>query len=203
VLVVTVLSQNCTDIAAIRAYRRLDERVGVAPCSLKKAQTETIRRAIRVAGLYKQKARALRQMAQVISEKYGGKLAELMQGPVEDARIQLQRLPKVGPKTADVLLSVWDRPTVSVDTHVERVAKRLGFAREKARYEEIRLALMQAYRFQDYSRVPLAFMALGRAICKARRPLCPTCPVEGLCPYPYKTKSTRTDSKSQVPQGVA
>jgi endonuclease-3 len=190
VLTATILSQSCTDVAALQAYRNLDERIGVNPAKLGQAETRVIARAIRVAGLHHQKARALKRLGRVIAEQPIGSLEAILRNPLEEARSRLQKLPKVGPKTADVLLSIWGRPTISVDTHVNRVSKRLGLAPCRAKYEEVRGALMQVFEEKDYNSVPLLFMTHGRRICKARRPLCPECPVEQLCPYPHKTKGT-------------
>ena len=191
VLVVTVLSQSCTDIAALRAYRNLDKSVGVKVRELAQADLRRIQRAIRVAGLHRQKARALKQMAQLVSKRYVGNLDAALDGPLEIVRARLQELPKVGPKTADVLLSVWGRQTISVDTHVDRVSKRLDLAPQKAKYEEVRSELMSLFKKEDYRVVPLLFMAHGRRFCKATRPLCPICPVVALCPYPRKTRKLR------------
>jgi endonuclease-3 len=188
VLVVTILTQNCTDIAALRAYENLDQKVGVSVSTLGSARVPTIEKAIHVAGLHKQKAKALKQLVRVIGEKYSGNFATALNGSFEQVRESLQELPNVGPKTADVLLSICGRPTISVDTHVDRVSKRLGLAPAKARYREVRSALMQEFLEEDYRSVPLYFMSLGRKICKARCPLCPTCPINNLCPYEGKTK---------------
>ena len=188
VLVVTILSQNCTDVAALRAYDRLDERVGVTVSQLRHARVRTIENAIHVAGLHRQKARALRQLAQIVAEKYAGDFASMLEGSFDEVRDRLQELPNVGPKTADVLLSIWGQPTISVDTHVDRVSKRLGLAPRKGRYEEVRSALMRAFLGENYRVIPMYFMAFGRKVCKARRPLCPKCPVNNLCPYERKTR---------------
>jgi endonuclease-3 len=187
-LVVTILTQNCTDVAAIRAYRNLDRQVGVTVPKLAHANIRTIRKAIRVAGLHKQKARGLKKLAQAIADRYKGKVGTALKGSLDEVRVALQELPRVGPKTADVILGVWGRPTISVDTHVNRVSKRLGFAPRRAGYEKVRRALMQIFPRKRHRFVPLYFMAHGRSTCKARRPLCPVCPVERLCPYPYKTR---------------
>jgi endonuclease-3 len=186
VLIVTILTQNCTDIAAMRAYAKLDETIGVTMEALREATTGQIRRAIREAGLHRQKAKAIRELARQIADRHHD-LRGILDAPVEEARAELQELPKVGPKTSDVLLGIWNRPTISVDTHVERVSKRLGFARAKARYEEVRASLMQLFREADYPLIPLILMAHGRTFCKARKPLCPLCPVEKLCLYQHKT----------------
>lgn len=188
VLVVTILSQNCTDIAAVRAYRRLERRVGVTPRLLARAQSREIASAIHVAGLHRQKAKALRQLALVVSRKYEGDLAQILDEPLDRAREALQQLPKVGPKTTDVLLSVWGKPTISVDTHVGRVAKRLGLTSSSSKNDRVRSDLMRLFKNTDYPRVPILLMAHGRRYCKARRPLCPTCPIERSCSYPMKTK---------------
>ena len=175
-------------MAALRAYYKLEERVGVTVTSLAEARTRIIENSIHVAGLHKQKAKALKQLARIVSERYSSGFGSAIEGSFEDVRARLQELPHVGPKTADVLLSIWGRPTISVDTHVDRVSKRLGLASKKARYEVVRASLMEAYRGADYRVIPMYFMALGRKFCKARRPLCPTCPVCNLCPYSKKTK---------------
>ncbi|MGA2971008.1 MAG: endonuclease III [Candidatus Bathyarchaeia archaeon] len=188
ILVVIVLTQNCTDVAALRAFRNLDQEVGVTVRQLSQANIRTIEKAIHVAGLHKQKARGLKRLAQVIAERYMGNVETALNGPLEDVRVGLQELPRVGPKTADVLLGVLGRPTISVDTHVDRVSKRLGLAPRRAAYEKVRASLMHLFREEDSRFVPLFFMAHGRQTCKARRPLCSTCPVEKLCPYPSKTR---------------
>ena len=191
VLVVTILSQSCTDIAALRAYRTLEEKVGVTPLKLSRSRIQKIAKAIHAAGLHRQKARALKRLAQIIVDRYSGTISDILHEPVDEARTLLRQLPKVGPKTADVLLGVWGQPTISVDTHVNRVSKRLGLAPQKAKYEETRTALMQLYRAEDYRSIPLLFMAHGRNTCKALRPRCPSCPIERLCPYTKKTMQSQ------------
>jgi len=184
VLIVTILSQSCTDISALRAYKMLDKRVGVTSDRLSHARIGTIEKSIRVAGLFRQKARAIRELAKVCDSR---NLHQILHENVETARLELQKLPKVGPKTADVLLSIWGKPTISVDTHVDRVSKRLGLASPKGGYEEVRRSLMSLFSEHDYRSIPLLFMAHGRRFCKARSPLCSTCPVMKFCPYALST----------------
>jgi endonuclease-3 len=188
ILIVTILSQNCTDVAALRAYDRLDQRVGVTVDQLGKARVRTIENAIHVAGLHKQKARALKQLSATIDEQHSGSFTSMLEGSFEEVRERLQELPNVGPKTADVLLSILGEPTISVDTHVDRISKRLGLAPTKGKYETVRSSLMNAFLREDYHVVPMYFMALGRKLCRARRPLCPKCPINQRCPYDKKTK---------------
>jgi endonuclease-3 len=189
ILVVTILSQSCTDIAALQAYRNLDNQIGVTIPELSRARAPAISRAIRMAGLHRQKSKAFRRLAQTIEKNYAGNLKIVLEGELDEVRSRLQELPKVGPKTAEVLLGILGYSTISVDTHVNRVSKRLGFAMEKAKYEETRAALMQVFRDEDRTHVPLLLMAHGRTFCKARKPLCYICPVEKHCPYPLKTKN--------------
>jgi len=163
----------------------------VTPLTLSRANTPKIERAIHAAGLHIQKAKALRRLAKIIVEQHSGNLADILRNPLDQSRASLQLLPNVGPKTADVLLSVWGRPTISVDTHVDRVSKRLGLVPEKARYEQARVALMHLYSQSEYRSIPLLFMAHGRKTCKAPKPRCFSCPVEKLCPYLNKIFENR------------
>jgi endonuclease-3 len=103
--------------------------------------------------------------------------------PFEDARKALMQFPGVGPKTADVvLLFSAKQPTIPVDTHVNRVAKRLGFAPMNGDYEAVRDSLQQLYDSSDYLAVHLLLIAHGRKTCRARHPLCDVCPVNAYCP---------------------
>jgi len=81
-----------------------------------------------------------------------------------------------------VLLFVAGQPTIPVDTHVNRVAKRLGFAPETGDYEAVRTSLQSLYEQSEYLDVHMALIAHGRKHCKARRPLCELCPVKMHCP---------------------
>jgi len=105
VLVVTILSQNCTDVAALRAYSNLDQQVGVTVSKLRRASIKKLEKAIHVAGLHRGKARALKRLGQVLTDQYSGGLQKILRSPTDDARLKLQELPKVGPKTADVHLA--------------------------------------------------------------------------------------------------
>lgn len=89
----------------------------------------------------------------------------------------------VGPKTADVvLLFCANKPTVPVDTHVNRVSRRLGLAPAKGDYEAVRVSLQGCFEPKDYLAVHLLLIALGRKYCRAHNPLCHSCPVNSLCP---------------------
>jgi endonuclease III len=182
-LVTTILSQNTADTNTARAFESLSKQFEITPEALANAPQAEIEAAIRPAGLYRSKARTIREASHLILEKYGGSLAPILALPLEDARIALMQVSGVGPKTADVvLLFSAGHPTVPVDTHVNRVAKRLGFAPEKADYEEARASLQALFDPADYLLVHLLLIAHGRETCKAQRPLCSQCPVCKCCP---------------------
>jgi len=182
-LIITVLSQATADKNTARAFKNLSRRFSITPGALAKASVEEIENAIRVGGLYRNKSRVIKAIAHVILEQFNGSLDFIYSLPFEEARKILLKIPGVGPKTADVvLLFCAGKPTVPVDTHVNRVSKRLGLASPKADYEGVRRALETLYLPDDYLPVHLLFISLGRKYCKARKPLCKPCPVNTLCP---------------------
>jgi len=188
VLVGTVLSQNTNDRNSILAFKRLKKKFKVRPEILAKAKKRDIVDCIRPAGLYNMKAPRIRSIAQILLKKYDGKLDDILRLPEAEARKNLLGLPGVGFKTADVLLAfVAGREVLPVDTHIARIAKRIGVAEEKAEYEEIRSALESFVSPTKRVRTHLALIKFGRRICRARKPLCPRCPILKFCVYPAKT----------------
>jgi len=103
---------------------------------------------------------------------------------LSEARKVLLSLPGIGPKTADILLLFCaGKPVLPVDTHVNRVSKRLGLVSlDDKDYDSIRMKLEGLYAPEDYFAVHMLFIALGRKYCKALKPLCNLCPLNGLCP---------------------
>ena len=182
-LVVTIISQNTADRNTARAFEQLLKRFEISPEVLAKAQTSQLEQCLRVAGLYKNKAKAIKQVSKIILKKYHGKLESVLSLPLEDARKTLLQFPGVGPKTADVVLLFSARqPTLPVDTHVNRVSKRIGFAPVDGDYESVRGSLQSLYEPKDYLALHLLLIAHGRRYCRARNPLCDECPVNALCP---------------------
>jgi endonuclease-3 len=182
-LVETIISQNTADRNTARAFECLSKRFEINAEVLAKAQTNEIEQCLKVAGLYKNKAKSIKQVSQIILEEFHGNLEPILSLPFEAARKTLLQFPGVGPKTADVvLLFAAKQPTIPVDTHVNRVSKRLGFAPENADYETVRESLQLLYNPHDYLAVHLLLIAHGRKFCKARQPLCSECPVNELCP---------------------
>ena len=182
-LIRTVLSQATADRNTNRAFRRLSEKFSITPRALAKADLEEIKEAIRVAGLYGNKSRVIKNLSYMILEQFDGSLDFIYSLPLEEARSKLIGFSGIGPKTADVvLLFCAGRPVIPVDTHVKRVSERLGLTPQSSNYEEIRRALQSLYQPQDYLPVHLLLISLGRKYCKARKPLCKPCPVNTLCP---------------------
>jgi endonuclease-3 len=182
-LVVTIISQNTADINTARAFQNLSGRFPITPQALASAPVQELEACLRVGGLYKGKAQTIQTASRIILEKFQGSLKYVLSLPLAQTREMLMEMPGVGPKTADVvLLFSANQPTIPVDTHVNRVSKRLGLAPKDGGYEEVRLALQQRFEPKDFLAVHLLLIALGRKFCKARRPLCVSCPVNSHCP---------------------
>ena len=182
-LILTVLSQATADRNSARAFRNLSRRFTITPETLSRAEIEEVENAIKVGGLYRNKARVIKAISRTILEQHEGSLDFIYSLPFEDARKTLLALPGVGPKTADIVLLFCARkPAIPVDTHVNRVSKRLGLVPAKADYEGVRRALESLYSPEDYLNVHLLFISHGRKFCKARKPLCKICPINALCP---------------------
>jgi endonuclease-3 len=182
-LIITVLSQATAERNTARAFENLSARFSITPESLAKASVEEIKDAIRVGGLYRNKSRVIKTVSRMILGQFNGSLDFIYSLSLKKARKALLNIPGVGPKTADVvLLFCAGKPTIPVDTHVNRVSKKLGLAPPNADYEEVRRALETLYSPKDFLPVHLLLIALGRKVCKARKPLCKPCPVNTLCP---------------------
>ncbi len=180
-LIVTIISQNTADKNTDLAFTRLKQRFQITPKVIAEAQTAEIEECIKPAGLYKGKTCAIQTASKTIQEKYGS-LDKVLALPLEEARTALTEMPGVGPKTADVvLLFSAQKPTIPVDTHVNRVSKRLGIAPKTGDYEAIRLSLQKLFPEQDYLAVHQLLIGHGRQFCKAQKPLCNICPIICYC----------------------
>jgi endonuclease-3 len=182
-LTVTIISQNTADRNTAKAFEQLSQQLEISPEALAKAELSQIEDAIKPAGLYRSKAKAIKQAATTILQKYRGTMQPILSLPLEEARKNLMQFPGVGPKTADVvLLFSAKQPTVPVDTHVDRVSKRLGFAPMAGDYEAVRKSLQTLFNPSVYLEVHVLLIAHGRKTCTARHPLCNVCPVNTYCP---------------------
>jgi endonuclease-3 len=182
-LIVTIISQNTANRNTAKAFENLSKQFKITPEALANAESSQIEECLKVAGLYRNKAKVIKQISKVLLEKFHGDLTPILSLPFEEARKTLLWLPGVGPKTADVvLLFCAEKPTIPVDTHVNRVAKRLSLAPANGDYETVRESLQSLYNPKDYLRLHVLLILLGRKYCRARNPLCKQCPVSTLCP---------------------
>ena len=181
-LVATIITQNTSERNSFRAWRRLTGRVSVDPETIAGLSLEELAELIRPAGLQYQKARAIKGLAELILREYGGDASRILELPLEEARRKLTSIPGIGWKTVDVVLSMYGKPTIGVDTHISRVAVRLGFTDTRS-YERVRRRLMELYEPNQYHRVHLLFILLGRRYCRARNPRCNECPVRRYCRF--------------------
>ncbi len=139
------------------------------------AKIEDVEEIIRSTGFYRNKAKNIVALARVVREKYNGELPS--------DRERLMELPGVGRKSANVILSVgFGIPAFAVDTHILRLAKRIGFtgSGDPRTVEEAVTSRLPAETWRD---AHLLLIWHGRRICTARGPRCPECPVNGLCDY--------------------
>jgi endonuclease-3 len=179
----TIISQNTNKRNTTRAFENLSNKFRITPEILAKAEIKEIEKSLKTAGLYRNKSRTIKQISKIIREKHNGDLTHITSLPLEQARRELLKLPGVGPKTADVvLLFAAKKPTIPVDTHVNRVSKRLGLAPNSGNYEDIRRTLQKLFNPEDYLAVHILLIQHGRKYCKARTPLCLECPLNNLCP---------------------
>ncbi|MEM4512940.1 MAG: endonuclease III [Ignisphaera sp.] len=184
ILVAIILSQNTNDKNAVNAFNNLKTAMGViTPQKIINIDDEELKVLIRVAGLINRKTKALKELATIIIEKpeFFDKLMHL---DVEEARKKMLELPGVGHKTADVfLLMVLRKPTFPIDTHINRVVRRLGIASLKDTYEVIRARILDylGYDVEKLIEFHLLLIMHGRKTCKARNPLCTQCLVFNIC----------------------
>jgi len=182
-LIVTIISQNTADRNTAIAFENLSNKFEIIPEVLAKAKTSEIEECLKIGGLYRNKAKTIKQVSKIIQQEYHSDLKQILSLPLEEARKTLLQFPGVGPKTADVvLLFCAERPTIPVDTHVNLVSKRLGLAPAGGGYEAVRKALQLLYDPKDYAAVHVLLILQGRRHCKARIPLCRQCPIKELCP---------------------
>jgi len=177
-LVAVMLSAHTTDKSVNAATRNLFPLANT-PAAIVALGVEGVKPYIKSVGLYNTKAKNLVGLSQQLLEKHGGE--------VPGERVALEALPGVGRKTASIILNmVFGKTEIAVDTHIFRVANRTGLAPGKTPREvEEGLIANTPPEFRKDAHHWL--ILLGRYVCKARVPLCPTCIIRDLCEYPYKT----------------
>jgi endonuclease-3 len=182
-LVLTILSQNTSDSNSGRAFMRLRRRFPVWEALLA-APVAEIEQAIAVGGLARIKAPRIKAALEAVHEKRGSFDLEFLRDlPLDEAKAWLRELKGVGPKTAAcVLMFALGRPALPVDTHVHRVAQRLGFVPAKATAEQAHDILEGMLAADEIYAFHISLIKHGRRLCRAQRPLCEECPLLDGCP---------------------
>jgi endonuclease-3 len=187
-LILTVLSQNTNDRNRDVAWARLRERLPSWD-AVREAPVREIEDAIRPGGLAPTKAVRIKRILEAIGED---DLCWLEGAPLEEARDYLCDLPGVGRKTAAcVLLFSFGRPEVPVDTHVYRVASRLGLIRPGTSFDEAHDEMLRLVDPEDAYEVHVLLIRHGRRTCVARAPRCSECPLRRMCPEGRRRLSKR------------
>jgi endonuclease-3 len=188
-LVAVVLSAQATDAGVNKATPALFA-AAPTPQAMARLTEDQVAELIRTIGLYRTKARNVVALSRALVEQH--------RGAVPSSREALEALPGVGRKTANVVLNVaFGQPTLAVDTHVLRVANRLGLARsdKPLEVEKALLALVPAAYAQDAHHWLILH---GRHVCKARQPECWRCALIDLCPYEPKTPLARAKAPGRA-----
>lgn len=171
--IAVLLSAQCTDETVnkvteslFQKYRRPEDYLAVP--------LEELEQDIKRIGLFRSKASNIQKLCQLVIDKYGGDV------PREHA--QLTELPGVGRKTANVVVSnAFGVPAIAVDTHVERVSKRLGVAKEDDSVLEVEKKLMKLVPREMWTQTHHTLIFFGRYHCKAQQPKCEICPLLDIC----------------------
>jgi endonuclease-3 len=176
-LIAVMLSAQATDVSVNKATRELF-KLARTPSAMLKLGVRGIKRHIKSIGLYNTKAANIIRTCRLLVEHHGGR--------VPSTREELEALPGVGRKTANVVLNTaFGEPTIAVDTHIFRVANRTGLAPGRtplAVEQELLKAVPPRYRQHAHHWLILH----GRYTCLARKPHCPRCVIYDLCEYPDK-----------------
>ncbi len=183
-LVQTILSQNTSDSNSMSAFRSLKKRFPTWDALLE-APTREIERAIRSGGLARIKAPRIKKALAGIKRRHGRlSLAFLANMPLDEAREYLESIDGVGPKTACcVLMFCYRRPALPVDTHVHRVAGRLGLIPSNASAEAAHDLLRNVCPPELVYAFHMLMVEHGRQTCRARTPLCDRCALRDGCAY--------------------
>ena len=172
-LIAVILSAQCTDKRVNVVTERLFAKAPDAAAIVKMGQAD-LENEIRDCGLFRNKAKNILATCQILTSKFDGQ--------VPDDFDELQKLPGVGRKTANVVTNIaFDRPAIAVDTHVFRVANRLKLATGETPLE-VEQGLQKAIPKEKWSQAHHWLIWHGRKLCKARKPLCSECPLNELCP---------------------
>jgi endonuclease III len=171
--IAVALSAQCTDVLVNKVTKELFQKYKT-PEDYLKVTLEELQNDIRSIGLYRNKAKNIQSLCRMVLEDY--------QGEIPFDRDELTKLPGVGRKTANVVVSVaFNIPAIAVDTHVERVSKRLGICLWKDSVLEVEKTLMRKIPKDEWSVTHHRLIFFGRYHCKAQNPQCPSCPLLEIC----------------------
>ncbi|ATP39675.1 endonuclease III [Solibacillus sp. R5-41] len=171
--IATLLSAQCTDVLVNKVTKNLFKKYKT-PQDYLNVSLEELQNDIRSIGLYRNKAKNIQLLSAMLINEYNWE--------VPATREELVTLPGVGRKTANVVLSVaFNVPAMAVDTHVERVTKRLGLCRWKDNVLEVEETIMKKTPIDRWSRAHHQIIFFGRYHCKAQNPGCGTCPLLTDC----------------------
>jgi len=194
-LVSTILSQNTNDGNRDLAYTRLRARFKTWE-AVRDADADAVIEAIRPAGLANQKGPRIQAALRRVTEARGELNIDFLRDlPVEEARQWLTSINGVGPKTAAiVLLFCYDMPLFPVDTHIHRIAGRLGLIGPKVTAEQAHTIMEQLCPPGQHGSFHINIIRHGREICHARKPECERCPLQQECAYFQASDSSKEES---------
>ncbi len=172
-LVAVILSAQSTDESVNKITANLFQKYK-KPEDYLQVSLEELENDIKRIGLYRNKAKNIRKMCEQLIEKHGGQVPSTYE--------ELVALPGVGRKTANVVISnAFGVPAIAVDTHVERVSKRLALANWKDSVLEVEKKLMKKVPKEEWTITHHRLIFFGRYHCKAQKPNCPECPLLSIC----------------------
>jgi len=181
-LIATILSQHTSDKNSLKAYKRLEKNLELTPKVLVKVDSRKIEELIKPAGLWRIKAKRIKEVSNEILKKFSGDFSKIFNLPLQDARKVLLSLPGVGEKTADVLLAFsGGMPVFPVDTHLFTLAKRLKISNSK-NYDSVRVAYEKLIPPKKRAEAHILLLTLGKRYCGALKPKCDACPIKNFCP---------------------
>jgi endonuclease-3 len=179
-LVAVILSAQCTDIRVNKCTKELFAKYNT-PEAFAKADINELQKYIYICGFFRLKAKSIIEISKELISKYNSDLPKTLD--------ELVKLPRVGRKTAAVVLSeAFNIPAIAVDTHVFRVSKRIGLVSGK-NVDEVERELMQIYPKEAWHNLHLQLILHGRYICMAKAPRCSICVIRRLCMFNNNKKS--------------
>ncbi|WP_089738275.1 endonuclease III [Gracilibacillus ureilyticus] len=172
-LIAVVLSAQCTDALVNKVTKDLFQKYHT-PEDYLDVSLEELQQDIKSIGLYRNKSKNIQKLCRTLIEEHNGEVPE--------SKAELEKLAGVGRKTANVVASVaFNEPAIAVDTHVERVSKRLGICRWKDSVLEVEKTLMKKIPIEEWSDTHHRLIFFGRYHCKAKSPQCDVCPLLDIC----------------------